>query len=92
MFNLNIFQIGGSNPETFLGTAHDLVTARSLVALARLQDATGVSLHGTMPHLRDAVSGEFTLTDVERELDTSDHVIMAWEEIVEDARWESLIT
>jgi hypothetical protein len=90
--NVNIFQIGGTNPEAFLGCAHDLATARSLVLLARLQGASGVSLHGTMPHLRDAVSGEFTLTEAERELDTSDHVIMAWEEIIEEARWEAQIS
>jgi hypothetical protein len=75
MFNVKIFQIGGTKPETLIGTAHDLVTARSLVALARMQGAVGVSLHGPMPHLSDAVSGAFTLTEVERELDACDRII-----------------
>lgn len=92
MFNVVIHQIGGSKPESLVGTAHDLTTTRSLVALARLQGATGVSLHGTMPHLRDQVSGEFTLTAAEREIDTAEQVMYEWYEREEQARWSAEIT
>lgn len=92
MFNIVIYQIGGSKPEKLLGTAHDLPTIRSLVALARLQGATGVSLHGTMPHMRDRVSGEFTLSAAEREIDTAEQCVA--ERIIREeiALWRAEIT
>lgn len=92
MFNVVIYQIGGSKPETLLGTAHDLPTTRSLLALARLQGATGVSLHGTLPHLRDRVSGEFTLSEAEREIDTAEQSVAEWYIREEIALWRAEIT
>lgn len=92
MFNVNVFQIGGSRPEAFLGCAHCLDTARSLVALARLQGASGVSLHGTLPHLRDRVSGEFTLSAAEREIDTAEQCVADRIIREEIALWRAEIT
>ena len=64
---VRIFQIGGTMPESYIGTATDPVTLKSLIRLASVQGATGVSLHGTMPHLRESVSGEFTLREANEE-------------------------
>lgn len=60
---IRIFQIGGTMNDTFIGTATDPTTLGSLIRLAGLQGASGVSMHGTLPHLRESVSGEFTLDE-----------------------------
>ncbi len=69
------FQIGGTLNDEFIGFATDTVTLRSLIALAELRGASGVSLHGTVPHRREAVSGEFTLAGAYAESCLADKAI-----------------
>lgn len=64
---LHIYQLGGLDNDSLIGIAHDTHTMRSLIELAERRGATGVSLHGTVPHLRESVSGEFTLDEAKRE-------------------------
>jgi hypothetical protein len=64
---LFVYQIGGRDNDRIIGVAHDTDTMRSLIELAELRGATGVSLHGTVPHMRESVSGEFTLSEAKRE-------------------------
>ncbi len=75
--HIRIFQIGGRDNDTFLGIATDSATAKSLIRLAKLQGATGVSLHGRMPHLRESVSGEFTLDEAKQECRKASEAITA---------------
>ena len=72
---IRIFQIGGTLNDTFIGFATDTVTLRSLIRLAGLQGATGVSMHGTLPHMREAVSGEFTLDEATSQCRLADKAI-----------------
>ena len=72
---IRIFQIGGTMNDTFIGIANDPTTLRSLIALAELRGASGVSMHGTMPHRREAVSGEFTLSEATSQCRQADKAI-----------------
>jgi hypothetical protein len=72
---IRIFQIGGNNPEGFLGFATDTHTLKSLVRLAEANKASGVSLHGTMPHLWESIGGEFTFAAAYAEIDKADKAI-----------------
>jgi hypothetical protein len=65
---LHIYQIGGGiYNDSLIGIAHDTHTMRSLIELVERRGASGVSLHGTMPHVRESVSGEFTLSAAKQE-------------------------
>jgi hypothetical protein len=64
---LHIYQIGGRANDSLIGVAHDTHTWRGLIELGELRGARGVSLHGTVPHLRESISGEFTLSEAKRE-------------------------
>jgi hypothetical protein len=65
---LHIYQIGGGiYNDSLVGIAHDTHTMRSLIELAELRRATGVSLHGTLPHVREAVSVALSLPAAKQE-------------------------
>jgi len=64
---LFVYQIGGRDNDRVIGVAYDTDTMRALIELAELRGASGVSLHGTVPHMRESVSGEFTLSEAKRE-------------------------
>lgn len=72
--NVKVYQIGGEKNEKLLGTAHDSTTGKSLVMLAKLGGASGVSLHGTMPDQYGTfvVSGEFTLVGATAEFNRAE--------------------
>jgi hypothetical protein len=74
---IRIFQIGGTMNDTFIGIATDPTTLGSLIRLAGLQGASGVSLHGTMPHVRESVSGEFTLDEATNQCRQASEAIFA---------------
>lgn len=69
--DIKVYQIGGEKNEKLLGTAHDSTTGKSLVMLAKLGGASGVSLHGTMPdrYGKFPVSGEFTIRGANEEFE-----------------------
>ena len=65
---IRIFQIGGGHyDKALVGIAHDTNTMRALIELVERRGASGVSLHGTLPHVREAVSGDFTIAEAKQE-------------------------
>jgi hypothetical protein len=64
---LFVYQIGSIGNDRLIGVAYDTDTLRALIELAEFRGATGVSLHGTVQHLRESISGEFTLSEAKRE-------------------------
>jgi hypothetical protein len=75
---IKIFQIGGNNPEGFLGEARADFEAMSLIRKAEDARASGVSLHGTLPHLREAVSGEFTISEAKTLIHAASDAVTAF--------------
>ena len=63
MMNLKIFQIGGSRNDVLLADGEITPGEGKLaVFVAKNGNASGVSLHGSLPQHSETVSGEFTLS------------------------------
>lgn len=67
MFNVKVFQIGGNRNDELLVEATGPYEAKLALFRAKSAGASGVSLHGTLPHCVEQVSGEFTLVQAMNE-------------------------